>query len=365
MAKRKTGDKPKSLSERLKAKSAAAERTSAVEADERVKLLMREVGTLKKQLSGYTTRDALIMAAVKDAFQAPPCLTLRAPPKAGKSKAVEHALLHLTDLHIGKLTPTFDAATARTRLRQAVAATSEITNLRRQTARIDRVYLALGGDCVEGEEIYPGQSHDIEGDLFWQTREASEAIAEIILSLLQEFPEVYVFAVEGNHGKNGYRGSKATNWDSIAYYSARMMVESAAKKDAKRITWDIPHERDERWYSIARIMGWGVMLIHGDQLKGGSLGFPWYSSQKKALGWTDTVGQGVDAILAGHWHVEAKQTVGKRTMLACGSIESTNIYARESFAGVDDPHQKLYFWNQGHGLLSDCKLYLGDRKPNR
>ncbi len=343
-------------------KSLAAE--AAIESDERVKLLTRENAALKRKLSGYVTKDAIVMAAVKDAWQDPPQIVLRPPPK-GKGRATEHALFHLSDLHIGKSTPTFSPAVARTRLRQAVAKVAEITALRRTTAKIDRCYVALGGDFVEGEEIYGGQAFEIKDGVFDQQREASEALAEIILSLLQEFPQLHVFGVEGNHGRNGYRGDKKTNWDSITYYAARMIVDSSAPKDAKRITWDLPHERDERWYALARVMGWGVMLIHGDQLRGGSLGFPWYSSQKKALGWSDTVGQGIDYCLAGHWHCEAKQTVGKRTMLACGSIESTNIYARESFAGVDDPHQKLYFLNESHGLLADCKLYLGDRKPNR
>ncbi len=70
----------------------------AAEADERVQLLMRENAALKKKINGYTTQDAIVMAAVQAAWQEPPQITLRPPPR-GKGKAAESALLHLTDLH--------------------------------------------------------------------------------------------------------------------------------------------------------------------------------------------------------------------------------------------------------------------------
>lgn len=350
------------------------------EADARVAVLMADIRKLKKQLSGYSTRDAIIMAAVKEAWSEGVTLhvsKISKPPKQTK-QAEEFALLHFTDWHFGKATRTFDVSTARLRVRKAIEATAEITNLRRRNATIRECKVLLGGDFIEGDNIFPGQAYELEGDVHWQSRCAAEALSESLLSLLQEFEVVSINAVDGNHGWQGKFSDKRTNWDSVTYESARLIVNgSLADADRKRITWDLPHDRSEtqgRWYARTRLATWGLHLVHGHQFKGGGLGFPWYSSAKKAAGWSETLPefteysatpQGMDYIFCGHWHTEAKQTIGKKTLLACGSIESSNEYAQESFAGVNDPHQKLYYFNQSRGLISEAKLYLDDRRPNR
>ena len=76
--------------------------------------------------------------------------------------------------------------------------------------------LALG-DIVEGELIFPGQSHLIDSSLYRQVTVDGPRIMHTFFSiLLENFKEVEVYWVIGNHGALGGRSRRDYNPETNA-----------------------------------------------------------------------------------------------------------------------------------------------------
>ena len=106
------------------------------------------------------------------------------------------------------------------------------------------------------------------------------------------------------------------------------------------------------------IEGWGVLCVHGDQIRGGFAGFPYYGTAKKAWGWIDAIPKPWTYLAFGHFHNFAMGTLNKRTFLANGTVESDNVYAQEQLAAMGSPCQRLSFFNRKYGLVADHQIWL-------
>lgn len=341
---------------------------AAMDADGRVALLRRENKKLARKLRERDSGADVVKAAFIEAYSDSLDIAVPEPPKREKKKTVEEALLHLTDVHFGKETETYSSTVAAERLLRVGHAVAEIVELRRAFARIDRLQLLLGGDFVEGEgEIFGGQAHEIDQDLVEQMiKFGPERVAQLILFLLQVFPTIHISGVPGNHGRHGKDTAKRNNYDSIFYEVVRLIVKAAAPKQLKRLTWNLPLDRapGTEWYAHFNISErWGGLLVHGDQVKG-MLGFPWYGWGKKVGGWAACLPP-FDYLFGGHFHTDAAFDIHGRRVLATGSTESDNAYAKESFAAAGSPKQRFCAFNERYGLLADHQLHLEEREPKR
>lgn len=122
------------------------------------------------------------------------------------------------------------------------------------------------------------------------------------------------------------------------------------------------------WYVVDRIFDWGNLQLHGDQIRGGFAGFPWYGTAKKAWGWIDSIAEPWDYLWFGHFHTYASAVLNHRIFLANGTTESSNVYAQEQLAASGFPCQRLSFFDAKHGLISDNQVFLTDdleRLPQR
>lgn len=356
---------------RLVDKAKAAQDELAVDADARVKLLRRENAELRKKLAERETGRDILLGVLLEVFGDMEPLRIPQPPKPRKGLTnVEQAVLHLSDVHFGKRTQTYNMAVAEERIILAGEKTRQITNLRRSEAKIDTLHLLLGGDMGEGEgEIFPGQAHEIDADVIAQScREGPRVIAELIVGMLAEFQRISVKGVPGNHGKSSRQAAKRNNFDNWFYDITRHMVEKQlTPKDAARIEWDLPFDRPpgREWWAHSVICDrWGALVVHGDQIKG-QLGMPWYGFGKKTYGWIDAIPLAWDYLFSGHFHTAARIELNSRTVLANGTTESENAYAQETMAAGGRPQQRLCFFDASHGMIADKPLYLGDREPNR
>ncbi len=333
--------------------------------DSRVKLLRNENKNLRQKLTQKHAGLDVVEAAFKEAFSKPLDITIIKPPTAKKKAHAEEALLHLTDIHFGKATTTYNSTVAAERLIKVVEAVQEIVELRRNFATIKRLRIALGGDMLEGEGgIFPGQSHEIDQDLVDQMiKFGPEKVAGLILSLLQMFDEVCVDGVPGNHGRQSRDSAKRFNADSIFYEIVRYIVK-AVPEAAKRVQWNLPLDRKpgEEWFAHFKICDtWGGALVHGDQIMG-QLGLPWYGFGKKVAGWASCM-PAFDYLYSGHFHTHAAFDLHDRHVMSTGSTESDNAYAKENMASAGSPKQRLCFFNKKYGLLTDIPLHLAARTP--
>jgi hypothetical protein len=336
-----------------------------------VSQLKAERDRLLKKLAHYQDGGGLIVEAVAAAFaeHAPQIAAPPAPAHVGKGRDVEVAVVHLSDVQYGKRTASYNSHVADERIALLGRKVEEITALRRNAATIRECRLYVGGDIVEGEDIFPGQAYEIDQGVFDQAvRGAPTAIASLVLHLLRIFERVHVVSVSGNHGRNGRKGSNGshkTNWDSVASRVLELMLlgPHAPAELRKRLTIVV---EDERFYNVDRVFDWGNLVVHGDQITGGFAGFPWYGTAKKAWGWIDSIPAPWDYLWFGHFHTFASAVLNHRTFLANGTTESDNAYAQAQLAAAGFPCQRLSYFNRAHGLIADHQVFLSrERRPHK
>lgn len=312
------------------------------------------------------SKEELVAAVYEAAKDACSGLEIPAVPKPQKDKRQETgevAIAVLSDWQLAKRTPTYNSDVCAQRIEQYADKVALLTRMQRQDHPVREVRVYLVGDLVEGEMIFPGQSHLIDASLYSQVLESGPRIlAGFLRRMASEFETVRVVGVIGNHGALGGRARKEyhpeSNADAMLYEVARLVLK--AEEDAGRISWAPNVLRGERrWYAVDRVGDKGFLLFHGDQVKGGFAGFPWYGFAKKVQGWRmGAVPQAFDYAIAGHFHTPTRMTIAGVTLWVNGSTESTNTYAAENLAAQGTPSQWLLFAHPRQGVSAEYQVHL-------
>jgi hypothetical protein len=326
-----------------------------------VRLLRDSIRRLERKLERKRAGETVLLDMIEQVWGEPPELHVPRPKRSRKTKREEIACLHVSDTQIGKTTDSYSVQVARERLMLLAEKVIQIATMRRTAAKVDELRIYLGGDMVEGQDIFIGQGQEIELDVLDQsTKEGPEMLAAMTLRLASEFPDVRLVCVPGNHGRivPKSRGSYINpNWDRCLYRVLDLMLQTT---DA-----EIPVEVAESFWSVDRVFDWGNLLVHGDQITGGFAGFPWYGTAKKAWGWIDTIPDPWDFLWFGHFHTYASAVLNHRHFLANGTTESGNEYAAANLAACGHPCQRLSFFDAEHGLIADHQVFLSDdRAPS-
>lgn len=348
--------------------------------EEKIRELKRQLNEANNRARRHTTSQAFLEEAMKQALEGVEFdVTMPKPPAAQPKKLQESAILHLSDIHFGKRTPKYNFEVAKAHVKQIQDKTVQVVRARRSFADVSEIHVLLGGDMIEGQDIFPGQAHELDEDLFQQAcAQGPETIAKMLLVLLGEFQKVHIAAVPGNHGRIGGKrqgNDPRVNFDTIFAQNVMMLTENMLLRDPKNgaprlkdITWDLPHQRIEDWWALTRVRGYGCLLIHGHQIKGSSYGgIPWYRASSNAKSYVDIVeGQGWDYLFMGHYHTMCKFDLNHRKVIVNGSTEMMNLHARSDLAVTGRPAQRLMFVDADHGLKAEEELLLGPpRSPNR
>jgi hypothetical protein len=318
---------------------------------------VRELRKANKQLRDKLTsagaQAELIMHAVRDALAEYETPIIPPPPKRKPKRETEAAVLHLSDTQFGKITKTYDSEIASARVAEYGERALRCIEAHRHYANVDEIHLYLGGDMVEGEQIFPGQAHLIDQPVIDQAvATCPNALASLVLRLAAEVDRVRVVCVAGNHGRpaSPHAGSHPkTNWDRVCYEATKMMVGKQP-----RVSWVIPDD----FYAVNAVMGHHHLMVHGHQIRGGFAGFPFYGVGKKMGGWIDSIEEEWSHLYFGHFHTYVSGSINGRFYFCNGTTESDNDYAREELAASGSPVQRLQFWNREHGLVADRPIYL-------
>lgn len=285
------------------------------------------------------------------------------PPKPDKRrKGEEVAVVMAADWQLGKRTPDYNSEICADRVKLLADKVRLLTEIQRSDHPVRECRLWLLGDLVEGEMIFPGQEHHIDSPLIDQIVTNGTAIlAQLVTDLLATFETVSVVGVIGNHGRIG--GTKSfvyhpgTNADRMLYMVTRAQLEAAGQK---RLSWQIPQATngDRGWYAVDTIGGYSSLLVHGDQVRGGSSygGLPYYGFHKAAMAWRDMSISGempaFRDVAMGHWHRNTRIPIGSMELRIAGSTESHNPWSIETLKVTAPPTQHLMFVSPEHGLVT-------------
>ena len=271
----------------------------------------------------------------------------------------ETAVAVFADWQLGKVTKSYNSDVLAKRMDIYTDKLLEIVNIQRMHHNVDTLHVWFLGDIVEGEEIFPGQSHLLDAGLYRQVgMYGPEIITKFLTTALENFKHVHVTGVIGNHGAVGGRARKQhdpeTNMDRLLYKIVQWIF-----KDEPRVTFNIPDGRGERsFYAIDRIGNYSSLLIHGDQMPSPSSFHGYY---KKVMGWKDgAIPEEFDDIFMGHYHQQFKMTIGSGILRISGSPESHNTYAQEYFQSMSRPCQHLMFVHPDRGITSEYSIWLDE-----
>jgi hypothetical protein len=326
--------------------------------------LRASLGRALRSLDDSKRKTADLVAAseqaARDAVAALHIPPVPKPVHDGGKRTAEVAVCVLADWQLGKKTPTYSTEACEKRIEAYAEKVLGLAAIQRahHPVREARVYLL--GDLVEGELIFPGQAHRIDASLFRQVvTDGPRILAGLLRRLASDFEKVHVVGVIGNHGRLGGRSAgdyhPETNADAMMYEITRLVVAGEP-----RISW-APNvvEGERRWYAVDRIGDKGFLLFHGDQVKGGMLGFPWYGFGKKILGWANGgIPEPFDYAVSGHFHTPVRGLYGRVRHWGSGSTESDNTYAQEFFSATGQPSQWLLFAHPRHGVTAEFEVHL-------
>ena len=205
----------------------------------------------------------------------------------------EVVILNLGDAHFGRYTPD----RMEEKVGELYKTVSKVVAIHRSAYKIKTLVINMIGDMVDGEGIYSSQSHEQKFYLMEQMYSyGSPMICNLLNQLSDEFEEIVINTVPGNHGRSGTSRSNnpnvKLNYDTIFYEQLKAMTASNP-----RIKWNITWD----WYQVVDIMGWSFMLHHGDKIRSW-MNIPFYGIINKGMRWKGSLPEEWDYMFMGHFH---------------------------------------------------------------
>jgi len=309
------------------------------------------------------TKEELVEAVYRAAKDASAALVIPPVEKPGADRRkgrAETAVAIVSDWQLGKLTPSYNSEVCEQRVARYADKIERLASIQRAEHPVRDVRVWLLGDLVEGELIFPGQAHRIDSSLYRQVAlDGPRILSNFLRRMLAAFERVHVTAVIGNHGAIGGPVRREmhpeSNADTMLYRITEQIVQDP------RLTWNIADPAGERgWYAIDEIGDFRALLFHGDQIRGGFAGFPWYGLGKKVWGWqSGAIPEPFTHAALGHWHQPVSTVLNHTLVWVNGSTESDNTYAQEQLAAAGRPCQWLLFVDPAKGrATAEYRVWL-------
>lgn len=264
-------------------------------------------------------------------------------------------MLFISDWHRGEVVEpeqvfrsnVYNSEIARKRLRRVVETT--VTLLKKHMAHpsYPGIVLVLGGDLINGSLHEESDAGNDELPLL-QALEGSKDIADAVKFLSENFSEVKIYGVPGNHGRLTRR-----SWAKFyAHQNLDWLLYQMAKGHTaglRNVEWNVPPVRDLTF----SVEGRRFRLTHGDQFKGGdgmigALGPIIRGDARKRVSASMMPGnpEQYDTMLVGHYH----QLVMMPRVIVNGSIKGYDEFALSIGAPWEPPQQALWTVHPRYGI---------------
>jgi hypothetical protein len=264
--------------------------------------------------------------------------------------------LLLTDWHIGEVVRperingvnAFNRDIASDRLKRAVAGALDLTLHHMVNPTYPGIVVPLGGDMVSGY-IHEELMVTNWGDARDMVKEASRLIIWALEKLGENFEQLFVPCVTGNHGRLTKKmqakrrvgtSLDAMVYDRVAEYFANRKNVRFAIAEGTGVLYKVYNHR--------------YLLTHGDPaslgVKGGdgfigSIG-PIIRGLKKLSGRNGLIGLGFDTLVIGHYH----QHWVRKGLVVGGTLKGYDEYADSGVFDVEEPSQALWFTHPERGV---------------
>jgi hypothetical protein len=253
----------------------------------------------------------------------------------------------------------FDSSIFAERVRLYVEKCARIMRAYAVEHTLTQIVFAIGGDTVEGDEIFGGMEWQLEMPPPDQVMGMRDHLSWIVDALMEVgaslgIKKASVLCVPGNHGKRGGKKAgarhKSDSWDVMVY---RLLEErlknypifNFAIEPAGNCTFDV----------LGNIFG----MIHGDEVKGWG-GLPFYGLTRHDAKMIRTLNVIPEYVLLGHHHQPASIPIGYGEHLMSGNwVGASNL---SNVVGSNTPQQWLFFVDRDYGVCTREPIYLDERR---
>jgi predicted phosphodiesterase len=264
----------------------------------------------------------------------------------------EAQLLHLSDLQIGKETATYDIEVFERRMDELFDTTVDLLKLHRKSRPVDELFIAMNGDLVEGEEIFPAQAWETQLPVLRQAVIGAEILAADVARISSNYKRIRVCVTSGNHGRMSKTANSKSSWDLALGEIFKHMVS-----EIKNVSVEICQD----WYHVTKVNGVLVMQTHGHTVRSGG-DTPCTAIVKRISRWRDSITEGFDVLLMGHFHNYAELEWNGAKFFLNGSPESSNDYAQSYMGMASNPMQTVLFLHPEKKVTARYPIYLGSVK---
>jgi hypothetical protein len=329
---------------------------SSLPKDPSLELLKRQNSHLLAELEQERDRTSLIVDALECACAK---LNIRpvAPAKKVKSKLEQEFHALRSDEQVGMVVDPrttqnlgkYDFDTYKKYLSRWLEKVLMFKEQDHESLGLNKLVIARLGDHVEGEAIYKGQAFYIDRPVVDQIFGSLELEVGVIQTLAQEFHEIEIMTVSGNHGRIAKKGEHhtRTNWD---YFLNRMLkISLQCQPNVKVFVSDDP----------VMIVEHGKFLFaykHGSNIKSW-MGLPFYGIERDFSRLPHLYGKVINYECIGHHHQPANI---KDSMLVNGSFPGPTDLSVNQMTQGTRPSQKIFYFDPNHGINRETNVYLAD-----
>ena len=261
--------------------------------------------------------------------------------KMGKAVST---VMFISDLHVGKKTPTYDMEVFERRMKQFFNQFEEFKTTVNKSYKMPDLHIVLLGDMLDGEDIYPGQAFDLDVDLEEAMDKSLDILSAFVVSLLDRFEEVHIYGVIGNHGRSNWRGR--ANWDSIFY---KRLQDRFSLIDG--IYFDVGG-----WFKNIKVRNTRILAIHGDQINMYQ-NIPIYGIVQKAMRWySGGMDEQFDIVAMGHFHTTFSFDWNNLMLLCNGTFLTDDDYTRKLGMKAQTKFWVLGISNDGVELMHQIEV---------
>lgn len=292
----------------------------------RLKLLNLQSQKYEQEDTVQTAKKDNLIAVVQDALTPIEYQPLdKDESKIEFSGDEEAAVLILSDTHFGKKTKHYNMNVGIERFTKIIDNFIKVVRLHRKAYPIKKAYILWTGDIVDGDNIYPTHAHHVDNHVVNQIFKSLEHVVPQISRLADEFEEVNMSIVRGNHGRISKHAHENANFDLLYGYALKSACTNMPNVKCNVV---------EDWQTIVDVFGTKILQYHGHQIKM-TLNLPFYGVTTRISRWAATQSlANFDVAVQGHFHSSCCMRWNDKLVFLNGTTVAQDQFALE-FIGLE------------------------------
>lgn len=313
------------------------------------KVMQEETKRLQQLQAGEAKLKVLIDSVVGHISKIDPAKSVLPNLPTLKGTDPESLCVIMSDLHMGKKTPSYNSEIFKERLALMLRNILFLANIQRSAYKIDELVIFAVGDFVDGISIFPTHNWKVDEHVMGQIfKVGMPAMTEFLKELARHFKVVRFVGVRGNHGRTGKYNPEELNYDLMFYELLKAACVNLNNVKFE-ITWN--------WYQVADVRGKKFLCTHGDAIKMW-LNIPIYGQTQKGMRWQGALPEAWEYLIMGHFHTIIRYYWNNFKVISNGTFVSGDDFAEQQLGMKSIAKQIMFGVHERQGVTWSYDLNL-------